>query len=47
MARHGRSLHAGDYVLLGSVTASYGEFEKGSELVVRWDELGEVRVTFD
>ena len=47
MARHGRSLHAGDYVLLGSVTASYGEFEKGSEIVVRWDELGEVRVTFD
>ena len=46
MAKHGRALHAGDYVLLGSVTASYGEFEKGSEIVVRWEELGEVSATF-
>ena len=46
MERHGRRLRAGDHVLLGSVTISYGEFEKGSEIVVRWDELGEVKAVF-
>ena len=46
MIKHGRTLHAGDHVLLGSVTISYGEFEKGSEIIIRWDEIGEVKAIF-
>ena len=46
MIKHGRTLHAGDRVLLGSVTIMYDEFEKGSEIVIRWDEIGEVRASF-
>ena len=46
MIKHGRTLHEGDRVLLGSVTIMYDGFEKGSEIVIRWDEIGEVKVNF-
>ena len=42
----GRTLRAGDVVLLGSVTPSFGEFGKDAEVVMSWDGLGDVAVTF-
>ena len=46
MNKHGRRLYAGDRVLLGSVTVMYNKIEKGSEIVIRWDEIGEVKANF-
>lgn len=42
-----RTLRAGDIVLLGAVTPSYGTFERGAEVIMSWDGLGEVSVRFD
>jgi 2-keto-4-pentenoate hydratase len=49
MIKHGRTLHAGDRVLLGSVLTDipmYDQFGKGAEMVMRWDQIGEVKVNF-
>ncbi len=46
LIERGRTLRSGDVVLLGSVTPSFGEFGKGAQVVMKWDALGEVAVTF-
>jgi 2-keto-4-pentenoate hydratase len=46
MASQGKSLRKDDLILLGSVTPSYGDFKQGAEIVVTWEELGEVRAIF-
>ena len=46
MAERGRSIRQGAEILLGSVTVSYADFDQGAELIVAWDEIGEVRAKF-
>lgn len=48
MANHmnlrGATLKRGDVVLLGSVTPSFKDFSAGSEIEVRWDAFGRIRI---